>query len=128
MEALDALEKILSDPSFAPNIVMQKVLEATDGVYAPFPEDLDRRIAASLVNRGISALYTHQARAWETSYDSARHHCLGSSAVEDFRQSPPRLFARPPRVRASNLHPMQPPHLHHSDFSLRVRVVSDFAL
>jgi hypothetical protein len=38
-------------------------------------------------------------------------------------QSPYKVFARPPRVRASNLRPMQPPHLHH-----RVRVVSDFAL
>jgi DEAD/DEAH box helicase domain-containing protein len=66
MEALDALDKILSDPSFAPNIVMQKVLEATEGVYAPFPGDLDSRLAASLVRRGISRLYTHQARVWET--------------------------------------------------------------
>jgi hypothetical protein len=39
------------------------------------------------------------------------------------RQSPYKVCARPPRVRASNLHPMQPPHLHH-----RVRVVSDFVL
>jgi hypothetical protein len=44
------------------------------------------------------------------------------------RQSPFQVCARPPRVRASNLRPMLPPHLHHSDFSPRVRVVSDFAL
>jgi hypothetical protein len=38
------------------------------------------------------------------------------------RQSPYKLFAIPPRVRASNLRPIQPPHLHH-----RVRGASDFA-
>ena len=39
------------------------------------------------------------------------------------RQSPDKVCARPPQVRACNLHPMWPPHLHP-----RVRVALDFAL
>jgi DEAD/DEAH box helicase domain-containing protein len=65
-QSLAALEKILSDPSFAPNIVMQRILEATDGSYAPFPAGLDSRIAENLKNRGIDRVYTHQAAVWET--------------------------------------------------------------
>jgi DEAD/DEAH box helicase domain-containing protein len=60
-----ALEKILSSPDFAPNIVVEKLLPATEGSFVPFPPDLDPRIAEALRNRGVSQLYTHQREVWE---------------------------------------------------------------
>jgi DEAD/DEAH box helicase domain-containing protein len=59
------LEKILESPEFAPNIVVNRLLPRTEGSFAPFPEDLDRRIVDALVRRGITKLYTHQAEVWE---------------------------------------------------------------
>jgi DEAD/DEAH box helicase domain-containing protein len=59
------LRKILSSPEFAPNIVVEKLLPASEGSFAPFPADLDSQIAASLRNRGITQIYTHQATVWE---------------------------------------------------------------
>jgi hypothetical protein len=49
-----------------------------------------------------------------------RHRFLYDRTV---RQSPYKVFARPPRARASSLRPMQPPHVHY-----RVRAASDFTL
>jgi len=60
-----ALRKILSSPEFAPNIVVEKLLPASEGSFAPFPADLDSQIASSLRNRGITQIYTHQAEVWE---------------------------------------------------------------
>ncbi|GHV12421.1 putative ATP-dependent helicase YprA [Spirochaetia bacterium] len=65
MNQLDRLESILKNPEFAPNIVCERILEATNGRYAPFPKDLDARIAAALKCRGIDQIYTHQAEVWE---------------------------------------------------------------
>jgi len=59
------LKKILTSDEFAPNIVVEKLLPASDGSFAPFPAGLDSRIAASLRNRGITQIYTHQAEVWE---------------------------------------------------------------
>ena len=63
MEA--ALRKILSSPEFAPNIVAEKLLPASEGSFLPFPQDLEGRIAEALRNRGIIQLFTHQAEVWE---------------------------------------------------------------
>ena len=60
-----ALEQILSSPEFAPNIVLEKLLPASEGSFLPFPADLEGRIAGALRNRGISQLYTHQAEVWD---------------------------------------------------------------
>lgn len=60
-----SLESILKSPEFAPHIACERVLEATGGRYAPFPRDLDERIAAALRRRGIEQIYTHQAEVWE---------------------------------------------------------------
>lgn len=65
MERSSPLDTILSDPAFAPYIVESRVLPATEGVYAPFPDDLDPRIASSLRAKGIDRLYSHQAAVWE---------------------------------------------------------------
>jgi len=60
-----SVKKILSSPEFAPNIVVEKLLPASEGSFAPFPADLDSQIATSLRNRGINQIYTHQAEVWE---------------------------------------------------------------
>ena len=38
---------------------------AKTGRTEPFPDDLDPRVASALVAQGITALYRHQAEAWE---------------------------------------------------------------
>ena len=60
-----SLKKILSSPEFASNIVVEKLLPATEGSFVPFPADLDDRIVKALQNRGISQIYTHQGEVWE---------------------------------------------------------------
>ena len=62
---LSALKKILSSPEFAPDIVFEKLLPATEGSFVPFPAALDERIAEALRKRGITKIYTHQAEVWE---------------------------------------------------------------
>ena len=42
---------------------------ARSGRYAPFPDDLDDRLATALKNRHISRLYSHQAEAWQAIRD-----------------------------------------------------------
>ncbi|MDR3130180.1 MAG: DEAD/DEAH box helicase [Treponema sp.] len=59
------LEKILADPAFAGNIVVERRLPAREGVYAPFPEDLEPAIAGALRRRGITRLYSHQKAVWD---------------------------------------------------------------
>ena len=39
--------------------------EARTGRAEPFPDDLDPRVASTLVAQGITALWRHQAEAWE---------------------------------------------------------------
>ena len=65
MNNADALEKILACPAFAGNIVVEKLLPAREGVYAPFPEDLDPAIAGALSRRGIAQIYSHQKAVWD---------------------------------------------------------------
>jgi DEAD/DEAH box helicase domain-containing protein len=65
MNQAEALERILKDPAFADNIVENRLLPAAEGIFAPFPEDLDERISAALKNRGINAIYSHQREVWE---------------------------------------------------------------
>ena len=65
MDSTGTLEKILSSPEFAPNIVVEKLIPSSDGVFVPFPSDLDERIAQALRKRGISQIYTHQGEVWE---------------------------------------------------------------
>jgi DEAD/DEAH box helicase domain-containing protein len=67
MKAMDALEKILNSPEFAPHIVENRLVPAADASFVPFPPDLDGRIAAALRARGIDRIYTHQAEVWEES-------------------------------------------------------------
>jgi DEAD/DEAH box helicase domain-containing protein len=65
MSVRENLEQIIASPEFAPNIVVNRLLPAEEGVFVPFPADLDGRIAEALRRRGIDRLYTHQAEVWE---------------------------------------------------------------
>jgi len=72
MNSVKVLESILSSPEFAPNIVVEKLIPASDGSFVPFPGDLDGRIAEALRKRGINRIYTHQGDVWE-SVKKSRH-------------------------------------------------------
>ncbi|MDR0389120.1 MAG: DEAD/DEAH box helicase, partial [Spirochaetaceae bacterium] len=63
--AEENLEKILTDPSFAPYIVEKRLLPALPGEYTALPGGLDSRIAGALRRRGIEKIYTHQAEVFE---------------------------------------------------------------
>ncbi|MDR0451630.1 MAG: DEAD/DEAH box helicase [Treponema sp.] len=65
MDQIGALERILKDPAFADNIVEDRLLPAGEGVFAPFPDDLDERIRKALESRGIRAIYSHQREVWD---------------------------------------------------------------
>ncbi len=59
------MDRLLADPAFAAHIVLQRVLPAAPGDFAPFPPDVDPRLRAALAARGIDRLYSHQAGVWE---------------------------------------------------------------
>ncbi|MDR2952330.1 MAG: DEAD/DEAH box helicase, partial [Treponema sp.] len=67
MDARERLENLLSDPEFAPDIVVDRLLPAEEGVFEPFPRDLDPRLVQALKKRGIDQLYIHQAEVWRRS-------------------------------------------------------------
>ena len=69
MDTRQNLEKLLESPEFAPNIVINRLLPAQEGDYAPFPQDLDIRIRNALNSRGINKLYSHQAEVWQKARD-----------------------------------------------------------
>lgn len=47
MNQRDNLNKILESPEFAPNIVINRPIPAQDGIFAPFPEELDERVVVT---------------------------------------------------------------------------------
>jgi len=65
MNTRQNLEELLNSPDFAPNIVINRLLPAQEGIFAPFPKDLDNRIVKTLNKRGINQLYIHQADVWQ---------------------------------------------------------------
>jgi DEAD/DEAH box helicase domain-containing protein len=52
-------------PSLADNIAAWKTFPARPGEFLPFPANLHPALVAALEARGIGALYTHQAAAWQ---------------------------------------------------------------
>ncbi|MDR1390567.1 MAG: DEAD/DEAH box helicase [Treponema sp.] len=60
-----ALDDIIASPEFARHIVVNRLIPAAEGVYIPFPQDLDSRLRGALCSRGIERLYTHQGAVWE---------------------------------------------------------------
>jgi DEAD/DEAH box helicase domain-containing protein len=74
----------------------------------PFPEDLDPRVASALVQEGISALYVHQAEAWDA-VRRGEHVIVTTSTASGkslaFNLPVLDLLAREPKSRALYLYP-----------------------
>ncbi len=60
------LARLLDEPSLARGVLHHAIDPAREAITAPFPDWLDPRLRAALVERGIDALYVHQAQALET--------------------------------------------------------------
>ncbi len=54
-----------TDPSIASNIAAWRTFPTRPAQFAPFPDDLHPALVDALRARGIGALYTHQATAWQ---------------------------------------------------------------
>jgi len=65
MNAKEKLNELLSSSDFAPNIVINRLIPAQEGIYVDFPEDLDSRIVNIFKKKGINRLYSHQAEVWK---------------------------------------------------------------
>jgi len=63
--ATSFVDDFLSDPELAPRIAHVERIPPRDASWAPLPPDLSPALAASLASRGVSRLYSHQARAYE---------------------------------------------------------------
>ena len=61
----EILDDILVSRSTGSCITATRHFPARAAVLAPFPESLDTRLGAALRARGITELYSHQARSWE---------------------------------------------------------------
>lgn len=72
MTQSSAVDSILRDPAFSHSIVLERCLEASEGLFAPFPEGLDVRLVRALASKGVDVLYSHQAEVW-ASVRSGRH-------------------------------------------------------
>ncbi|HLE58759.1 MAG TPA: DEAD/DEAH box helicase, partial [Candidatus Limnocylindria bacterium] len=63
------------DPWLDPLLAAHRVLEPQPPRYAPWPAEIDPRLATALRVRGVEALYTHQAAAFET-VSAGRNACV----------------------------------------------------
>jgi DEAD/DEAH box helicase domain-containing protein len=54
-----------TDPNIASNIAAWRSFPLRLARFAPFPDDLHPALVDALLARGIGALYTHQATAWQ---------------------------------------------------------------
>jgi DEAD/DEAH box helicase domain-containing protein len=61
----EILDDLLTSPSTGPCITTLRHFPARPPVLVPLPSSLDPRVAEALRGRGITELYSHQARAWE---------------------------------------------------------------
>jgi len=73
--AEEAIEALLADPWLDPLLAAHRVLEPQPPRYAPWPAEIDPRLATALRVRGVEALYTHQAAAFET-VSAGRNACV----------------------------------------------------
>ena len=81
---------------------------ARTGRTEPFPDDLDQRVASALVAQGITALYRHQAEAWEALRTGGNVIVTTSTASGKslaFNLPVLDLLAREPKSRALYLYP-----------------------
>lgn len=64
---LDQLvESLKEKPDFMRHVTHWETIPAKEAVYAPYPSEMDERLLEALKSRGISRLYSHQARAVES--------------------------------------------------------------
>src|SRR5687768_7867853 len=81
---------------------------ARSGRTEPFPDELDPRVASALVREGISALYVHQAEAWDA-VKQGGHVIVTTSTASGkslaFNLPVLDLLAREPKSRALYLYP-----------------------
>ncbi len=56
--------QLKGDASFMECVTEWRTLAATEGRYAPLPDDMDPRLKKVLCARGIHRLYSHQAQCW----------------------------------------------------------------
>src|ERR1041384_7225921 len=68
----EILDDILVSRSTGSCITATRHFPARDAIVAPFPDSLDPRIGSALRARGITELYSHQARAWAL-VENGRH-------------------------------------------------------
>ena len=65
MPLRELLDELLTSLETGPLITAVRHIEARPAVYASFPSSLDPRIIEALRARGITQLYSHQAKAFE---------------------------------------------------------------
>src|SRR5215475_12975717 len=65
MPLRELLDELLTSLETGPLITAVRHIEARPAVYAPFPSALDPRLIEALRARGITQLYSHQAKAFE---------------------------------------------------------------
>jgi len=63
MDITQSLENWLKEAEFAENIAFQKLTPARGAVLEPFPASILPSLQQILSQRGITALYSHQAEA-----------------------------------------------------------------
>lgn len=63
------IERLKTDRAFMDCVTEWRTLSATQGHYAPLPQDMDARLAQVLRERGIHRLYSHQAQCWQLARD-----------------------------------------------------------
>ena len=92
----------------AEEVAYRGVEEARTGRSEPLPEDLDPRVASSLVATGVTALYRHQAEAWEAARRGENVVVTtGTASGKSLAFNLPVLdaIAREPKSRALYLYP-----------------------
>jgi DEAD/DEAH box helicase domain-containing protein len=65
MPLRELIDELLTSLDTGPLIAATRHFEARPAVFAPFPTALDPRIVEALRARGVSQLYSHQARAFD---------------------------------------------------------------
>ncbi|OGK83298.1 MAG: hypothetical protein A2X52_02050 [Candidatus Rokubacteria bacterium GWC2_70_16] len=66
MSLRDLLDELLTSLETGPLITATRHFDARPAVFAPFPSSLDPRLVEALRSRGVTQLYSHQARAFES--------------------------------------------------------------
>ncbi|MHB0871728.1 MAG: hypothetical protein ACYC5J_20045, partial [Chloroflexota bacterium] len=62
MNLVQAVDSLLAS-EFSDGITAHRRIAAREAVYSPFPPGTDPRLVAVLRDRGIQALYSHQAES-----------------------------------------------------------------